>query len=407
MKGIIILEFDENDNPSISTQFPVNVCEFLKVDPKVLQPLSEQHLVKKMEPNYIEMKLTDDITVSSFYTGFSFRHYVGKPNYAIIVFLSEDDFLINDFEGMMRRIAYELLPKKEALNFDDIFGRYYDMLKNEELTPYWEETIEGETSKVVKEEFEKTKIEKEKLPHQQQIEDNIKKEKEPTPSEETEILRELEDKISDLESLVNEKSSKIRELTNKFTEVKSENTNLITVRDKLKKELSEQYIKLESWSQQMADLNENNAKLMTENKSLNLQIEQKQKVSEQKEKEVEQLQKKLHGFDDVGREYEKIIQEKEDLRVANRSLNSEVQTLEKTLEKIKSELEKVKNQNSIHIDSITSLKLEIKDLKDQLVVSKDGDSDLKDQILDLKKEIKVLRRERDHYMKIVKENDLL
>jgi hypothetical protein len=155
LKGIIILEFDENDNFSISTQFPINICEFLKVDSKNLKPLSEQHLAKKMEPNYLEMKLTDSITVSSFYTGFSFRHYVGKPNYAIIVFLSEDDFLIDDFEGMMRRIAVELLPKKDALNFDDIFGRYYDMLKNGELTPYWEETIEGEIIKVVREEVEK------------------------------------------------------------------------------------------------------------------------------------------------------------------------------------------------------------------------------------------------------------
>jgi len=32
---------------------------------------------------------------------------------------------------------------------------------------------------------------------------------------------------------------------------------------------------------------------------------------------------------------------------------------------------------------------------------------VKDQSLDLKKEVKVLRRERDHYKKIVKENNLL
>ena len=78
---------------------------------------------------------------------------------------------------------------------------------------------------------------------------------------------------------MNEKSSKIRELTNKFTEIKSNNNSLTTERDNLKKELSEQYVKLENWSQQMADLNENNAKLMNENKSLTSQIEQKQKLT--------------------------------------------------------------------------------------------------------------------------------
>ncbi|MFW9930959.1 MAG: hypothetical protein ACFFD1_16340, partial [Candidatus Thorarchaeota archaeon] len=257
MKGIIILEFDENDNFSISTQFPVNICEFLKVDINVIKPLSEQHLAKKMEPNYLEMKLTDSITVSSFYTGFSFRHYVGKPNYAIIVFLSEDDFLIDDFEGMMRRIAFELLPKKDALNFDDIFGRYYDMLKNGELTPYWEETIEGEIIKVVKEEVEK---EKEKVEEETKEEENkvdANKEEEDISPDKSEEVKKLREKVEELESLLEEKSSKIRELTNKFTELKSENTSLTTETESLKKELSDQHDKLENWSQQMADLNEN------------------------------------------------------------------------------------------------------------------------------------------------------
>ncbi len=407
MKGIIILEFDENDNLSISTQFPVNICEFLEVTPKVLKPLSDQHLTKKMEPNYLEMKLNDEVIVSSFYTGFSFRHYVGKPNYAIIVFLSEDDFLIDDFEGMMRRIAYELLPKREALNFDDIFGKYYDMLKNGELTPYWEETIEGETSKVVREENQKKKESQNgEIIEEKEDARNVADEKVDASNIKTK-LKDLHEKNTELETLLQEKISKIRELTNKFTEIKSENTTLSTELDSLKKELSEQYIKLEKWSQQMADLNENNAKLMIENKNLSSQITKKVNEGEQKEKQIKDLEKKLQGLDGAEQETKKIIQEKEDLRIINRNLNTEVSNLEKMVSKLDSEIEKAKNQNTIHIDTITSLKLEIQNFKKKQTANEDVSADIKNQIFDLKKEVKVLRRERDHYMNIVKKNNLL
>ena len=49
MKGIIIIEFNENDNLVISTQYPINICEFLKVTPELLRPLSDQHLAKKQK----------------------------------------------------------------------------------------------------------------------------------------------------------------------------------------------------------------------------------------------------------------------------------------------------------------------------------------------------------------------
>ena len=146
MKGIIILGFEKYSKTRIDTQFPSNICEFLGVTTETLKGLVEHHMNKKMEPNYIELTLQDEVNVASFYSGFSFRHYVGNPNFAVCIFLSQDDILPDEFEGMMRRIAHELLPKREALNFDDILRQYYEMLKKEELLPYWEEIIEGEIS---------------------------------------------------------------------------------------------------------------------------------------------------------------------------------------------------------------------------------------------------------------------
>jgi FtsZ-binding cell division protein ZapB len=59
------------------------------------------------------------------------------------------------------------------------------------------------------------------------------------------------------------------------------------------------------------------------------------------------------------------------------------------------------------LDTITALKLELKQLKDKLASEGTPQKRTTDRIIELKKEIKVLRRERDHYKAIVKENDLL
>ena len=95
LKGIIILGFSENSKAYIDTQFPSNICEFLKVTPQVLLNLTEEHMKRKMEPNFLNMIITEDVSVASFYTGFSFRHYVGKPDFSVTVFLSDDDILIS------------------------------------------------------------------------------------------------------------------------------------------------------------------------------------------------------------------------------------------------------------------------------------------------------------------------
>lgn len=406
LKGIIIVGFEENSETYIDTQFPSNICEFLGVTPNLLKDLIEHHLNKKMEPNYIEMKLNDEISVASFYSGFSFRHYVGKPNFSIIIFLSQDDVLSNEFEGMMRRIGHELLPKREALNFDDILGQYYEMLKKEELTSYWEEIIEGETSVIVvkKKEEEKQDTEEIEDVKRETVEEQI------SEVSSADILQENEDlkvEITELQNLIEEKKSKIRELTRKFTELISEKTIKTEEIQSLKDEISEQYIKLEKWSQQMADLNENNAKLMNDVKKLNQKIIERDDFLKEKERKIEELTGKLTRGEELEEKAEKMLQEKEDQKTINISLNSEIESLEKEIKNLKNEVEKSRKDSYIHIDTITNLKLDAKNLKSKISSIDEEKEKVKDQSLDLKKEIKVLRRERDHYKKIVKENNLL
>jgi len=395
VKGIIILGFEKYSKTRIDTQFPSNICEFLGVTTETLKGLVEHHMNKKMEPNYIELTLQDEVNVASFYSGFSFRHYVGNPNFAICIFLSQDDILSNEFEGMMRRIAHELLPKREALNFDDILGQYYEMLKKEELLPYWEEIIEGEISVIT------AKKKEEEL---DVVEEKKSKDTKPVISKEE---ADIKKKNSKLQELLDEKKSKIRELTRKYTELVSENTKKSEEIQSYKEEISEQYIKLEKWSQQMADLNQNNAKLMADIKILNQKIEERDDFLKEKERQIEALSTKLTGAEEVEDEAEKILQEKVDLKNINLGLNSELEKLEKANRSLLNEIDKLKSQITVHLDSITSLKLEGKNTKANISAKEKEKETFKEQMFDLKKEIKILRRERDHYRKIVKEKNLL
>jgi peptidoglycan hydrolase CwlO-like protein len=398
VKGIIILGFEKYSKTRIDTQFPSNICEFLGVTTETLKGLVEHHMTKKMEPNYVELTLKDEVSVASFYSGFSFRHYVGNPNFAVCIFLSQDDILSNEFEGMMRRIAHELLPKREALNFDDILGQYYEMLKKEELSPYWEEIIEGETSVIT---IKRKEDKKEEIDSVEQT--NSGDTKADSLMEEAGIKT----KNIKLQDLLDEKKSKIRELTRKYTELVSENTKSSEEIQSHKEEISEQYIKLESWSQQMADLNQNNAKLMDDIKILNQKINERDDFLKEKERSIEALSKKLTGAEEVEDESEKMLQEKVDLKNINLGLNSELEKLEKANKSLSNEIDKLKKQITSNIDSITSLKLEVKNTKANTAVKEKEKETFKEQIFDLKKEVKVLRRERDHYRKIVKEKNLL
>jgi len=289
-----------------------------------------------------------------------------------------------------------LLPKREALNFDDILGQYYEMLKKKELLPYREEIIEGETSVITAKKKEEEEL------------DSVKEKK--SGDIKLDMLKEEADikaKNTKLQDLLDEKKSKIRELTRKYTELVSENTKNSEEIQSYKEEISEQYIKLEKWSHQMADLNQYNAKLMDDIKILNQKINERDEFLKEKERQIEALSTKLTGVEEIEDEAEKILQEKVDMKNINLGLNSELESLEKANRSLLNEIDKLKSQITVHIDSITSLKLEVKNIKGNVSAKEKEKDTFQDQMFDLKKDIKVLRRERDHYRKIVKEKNLL
>ena len=139
----MILGFNENSEAFITAQYPGDLFESLNINMDDLTDIHMLHWTNKKEPNFFQIELAD-FRVASFYSGFSSGRYVGLPNYAITVFLeteeSEKMDIPKNFEGLLRRIAHILLPKKDNNpDFDDMFKEFFLMLKNKDLEPYWEE----------------------------------------------------------------------------------------------------------------------------------------------------------------------------------------------------------------------------------------------------------------------------
>ncbi|GAG96498.1 unnamed protein product, partial [marine sediment metagenome] len=150
----------------LDTQYPENIYRKLEVEPKVLLSMLEENREKEMVPNFAQMVIRKDLSAAYFYTGFSQERFVGRPDYTIVVLTAEDEILPKNIEGMIRRLAHELLPQRGKLTFNSLFADYYELLKDAELGPYWEESIqkegqEIETVQINAREIELTEVKKE------------------------------------------------------------------------------------------------------------------------------------------------------------------------------------------------------------------------------------------------------
>ena len=201
----MILNLDKKSELAKDVEYPQNICEELGVTDSMLSTVFEEHKRVKTGPNYLEMQIKRDLSVASFFTGHSSKHFIGKGDHVITVFLSDEDILPRNFEGQVRRIAFELLPKRKDKKFKELFAKSYDLLEKGELDAYWQE----------RQEFEHD---------------------------------------------IGEKKVKIDDLAQKVSLLVSDRSEHLRNVEALKNEVVELYSKLENWTSQMAELNEYNAK---------------------------------------------------------------------------------------------------------------------------------------------------
>ena len=401
--------FNKSPGAYVDTQYPDTIVDDLGVKTSDMMNIYAIHRMRNMEPNYIQMKVAG-VSVASFYTGFSYKHYVGKPDFAITVFLSDQDNPPSHFEGMLRKIAYDLLPQRDDLLFDQILVNYYERLEYDEIEPYWEEYLEGEGSKIAT--------------IQSDVEDEVKEESnEPAVPQFVEMnfaeqfekfeKDELKAELKNLQSLLKEKTEKIRALTNSITDLagKSDFSNEVNM---LKSQLDEANQRLDDWSLKIADINEKNVILMeTVRKLTEMSIQQNEEM-ERHGREIIDLKKQLKSKDDELEDLnQKMIEtatssdKTEEFSTAINKLNEKVENLCQEKDGLQEENERLSVENGALLQSIANLKIELKGLSETVDIDNGAQDHMADQIIDLKKEIKVLRREKNHYRNIVKEHDLL
>ncbi|MHA2182359.1 MAG: hypothetical protein ACXAAH_13150 [Promethearchaeota archaeon] len=352
MKGIVILNLSKKSEPVIDVQYPEGITEELQISTSGLLSLFEQHKTVKTGPNYIEMQVKRNVSVASFFTGHSERSFLGKPDHAITIFLSDDDTLPRTFEGQVRRIAFELLPKRDEPDFYDQFVKCFDLLKRGELDPYYQQMLEL---------------------------------------------------TQDLSS----KKERIDDLAQKVSLLVSDRSDHLRNVDALKDEINGLYVKMDNWSAQMAELNEYNASLTMKIKTLSQSSTQQKSGMKEKDEEITKLQEILKEKDELEDGAEKLLEQFRQIKNENENLQQTIEKLNETNKKLKFQVLKSKREIDTHLGTITKLEFAQMNIQKQNdsknIVKKKG----KDEIVELKKELKVLRRERDHYQDLLKKNKLL
>jgi len=339
----VILNLGKKSELSKDIEYPQNVCEELGVTESMLTTVFEEHKRIRTGPNYLEMQIKRDLSVASFFTGHSSRHFIGKGDHVITVFLSDEDILPRNFEGQVRRIAYELLPKRKDKKFKDLFFKSYQLLERGELDAYWQER------------------------------------------------REFEHEIG-------EKKGRIDDLAQKVSLLVSDRSEHLRNVEALKLEVAELYSKLENWSGQMADLNEYNANLTSKNRELTRLTNVQKLALDQKEERINNLKAKIGDTVEIEKGAEKILIEIRKIKKDNEKLNQEINKLNETNKNLKFQLLKAKRDS----ESIPNLELEINQLKDKILGATNEKENMRRLLTDLQNDIKIVREERDRYYKIVK-----
>ncbi|MFX0073229.1 MAG: hypothetical protein ACFFAO_19290 [Candidatus Hermodarchaeota archaeon] len=403
MKGIMVLGFNENFEAYIKSQYPDNISESFKIKPSDLMNIYTLHRMDKNEPNFFQMEIKD-FTVASFFTGFNSKLFVGKPDFAITAIFSNDQIengeLTAEFEGFLRKIAHEILPKSNEADFNTLLEKYFIMLKNGDLEPYWEEYNEDETTKIIPIPNKPTiEISNQEIEPLKKIELNPHNhpQKESEDAKYFKLENEvLKGEIETLDMLVKEKSEKIRELTKRITETVSETSNLEDLDEKCK-HLEEENATLKETIEKMTDFSSQNNVDMQEQTDL---INELKKNLETKDLVIEELNQNLEKIQSEIKEAKKIKGDSIDKSI-------EIDNFKKINLKLEKEIDQLKRENNVYIDSIADLKLQLRNLNKKVSSEENAQTDLTETLIELKKEIKVLRRERDHYKEIIKEHNLL
>lgn len=171
----------------------------------------------------------------------------------------------------------------------------------------------------------------------------------------------------------------------------------------LKNEVAELYLKLENWSNQMADLNEYNATLTSKNRELTRLTNVQKLALDQKDERINNLKAKLGDIVEIEKGAEQLLTEIKKIKLESETLTQEINKLNETNKNLKFQVLKAKRES----ESIPNLELEMNTLKNKVLGVNNEKERIKQELEDVKTELNLVRQERDRYYKIIKGKNLL
>ena len=389
MKGLIIFKVDEHEEIKMDSQIPIEFINLPTLE-KLKNIIKNDFFKDLNKPKAFVIELNEGTRIINLYSGKDFKHFIGKPNHILSLFLDVRDDLKKDYEGMLRRFAHDILPKREARDFNILLSNYYRRLKGFQLEPFWDEIIEGEFHSVKKD-----------LNFREKQSFTIKnKEGKNFLNEAKEITSDMPEQESKLlKKSIEEKEMEISRLHINNLKLASE----VAEKDEIIKTLNEQ---LDDLANSIEDLKKENENLENSNKELSSENNKLKNKILEIERELNALREENLNATDLKSKLNNYNIEIENYKRKNDELNEIIKNLEIKHAELQSKFNQLNETNDIHLETITNLKLKIKNLKKELDSKNSKEDALNEQIIELKKEIKVLRRERDHYLKILREHDL-
>ena len=156
MKGIVILSFHKKPGAFVDREYPKGITKQLSFGDIEQNKVYSLHRMRNMRPNFLFLK-EKNITLASFFSGFDSKHFIGRPNQCVTIFLDKENPTI--WEDILRRAAFDLLPEldkvrgdipekglssdKKYAPFDTYLGEYFSMIEKGQIEPLLDG--EGET----------------------------------------------------------------------------------------------------------------------------------------------------------------------------------------------------------------------------------------------------------------------
>ncbi len=433
MKGIAIIAYTKSPGAFIEREFPSDLSQSLKYEPADVMNLYALIRTKNMFPNFLYVT-NRGIPVAAYYTGFDFRHYIGRPDYIVAVFLDKGDNP-DPLENQLRQIARDLLPRHEEEMFPEVLQEAFKDLKaglirgigpEEEIkeADAYQRTKVSEreggssgSSRTTLKPGEKGEIGRVEVPQViqkgvgqllAQSMDDI------TTQFKSMELEESKNRVKDLEAKLKKKETEVRELKEKLL-IKVEGASATQINEvvgKLKSEyepiLAQKDEEINQWKTKVAEINERAHIAEASITSMNDIVMSTQNELQEQGRTIGKLRKQLeeHEASQAGNSVkdqeikslqEKIRQVSEEMNEKNKNLEA----IEGKLQEQNREIDKLQQATkAVPVFDSSKYDIQIQALTDQVKLAEEEIrkrngrmEEMKVEIIELKKNNKIQRRE--------------